>query len=150
MEKHKVCFKCGESKPLTEFYKQPKMSDGHVGKCKSCTCAAVRKHRNENVEKARAYDRERAKTPIRKAHFAEKQRKKRASDSKYTKAHNAVIRAIAKGTLIRPKTCGMCAVICKPDAHHDDHERTMDVMWLCSPCHAQRHVELGLIKMRDD
>ena len=33
----KKCFKCGVEKPLSEFYIHPKMSDGHLGKCKDCT-----------------------------------------------------------------------------------------------------------------
>lgn len=32
----KKCFKCGNVKPLIEFYKHPKMKDGHVNKCISC------------------------------------------------------------------------------------------------------------------
>jgi len=32
----KICFKCNKEKELTEFYKHPEMSDGHLGKCKEC------------------------------------------------------------------------------------------------------------------
>jgi hypothetical protein len=33
----KVCFKCSLEKQLTDFYKHKKTSDGHLGKCKTCT-----------------------------------------------------------------------------------------------------------------
>lgn len=26
--------------------------------------------------------------------------------------------------------------------YHEDHERPMDVVWLCQPCHAARHREI--------
>lgn len=32
----KVCFKCNQQKPLTEFYKHPLSSDGYFSKCKEC------------------------------------------------------------------------------------------------------------------
>lgn len=33
----KICFKCNKEKPLSDYYKHPRMGDGHLNKCKSCT-----------------------------------------------------------------------------------------------------------------
>lgn len=43
----KVCFRCGEEKPLSEFYKHQKMADGHLGKCKTCTKGDVKAREDE-------------------------------------------------------------------------------------------------------
>lgn len=45
----KECFKCNEILPLSDYYKHPKMSDGRLGKCKSCT----KKDSNKREEKLR-------------------------------------------------------------------------------------------------
>lgn len=65
----KTCFKCGENKPLNEFYKHSQMADGRLNKCKGCTKKDVSSHRHgAGREKVLAYDRARALTPERIAH----------------------------------------------------------------------------------
>ena len=136
----KKCFKCETVKPLTEFYKHPAMGDGHLNKCKVCTKNDANKHRAENLEKIRAYDRERGKIPERIKTNTEINRAWRAEDKRRTAAHNAVARAIRNGSLFR-----LPCIRCKAEksiAHHEDYDKPLEVMWLCQPCHKQRHKEL--------
>lgn len=55
----KKCWKCGETKPLLEFYKNRTKKDGHGDSCKICTKEYNRKyresHRKENVLYSRRY-----------------------------------------------------------------------------------------------
>lgn len=136
----KQCFKCKTVKPLTEFYKHTGMADGHLNKCKPCTKQDVGKHRLENLERVRAYDRERGKLPERQQLKNEVTRAWRSEDKRRVAAHNAVARAIAKG-FFKKQPCERCGNE-KSLAHHDDYDRKLDVMWLCQPCHKQRHKEL--------
>lgn len=143
--KEKQCFRCHRTLPLSDFYKHKMMGDGHLGKCKSCTREDVRLSRLANLEKTRAYDRDRNRNnPERKRKDREKQRNKRAKEGVvYTSAHNIFSRAIKTGKIVRPDHCSRCLIQCQPQGHHDDYNFPLDVMWLCPPCHAQRHLELG-------
>ena len=127
----KVCRTCGEEKDLSAFHKHKQMSDGRLNICKACTCERVRKHRAEN-DSVREYDRQRAKLPHRQA-----QLKKLAEGIK--PAHRAVSNAIARGRLIRPDKCSHCQKECKPEAHHDDYDKFLEVRWLCRSCHCKLH-----------
>jgi ribosomal protein S27AE len=137
----KECFKCHTVKPLTEFYKHSMMADGHLNKCKECTKNDANKHRSENLEKIRAYDRERGKIPERIKASTEVNRAWRAEDKRRAKAHSAVSHAIRSGDLVR-LPCVRCGEK-KSLAHHEDYDKPLDVMWLCQPCHKQRHKEIN-------
>ncbi|CAB4173261.1 hypothetical protein UFOVP953_44 [uncultured Caudovirales phage] len=141
MARFKECFKCKTVQPLTEFYKHQAMADGHLNKCKTCTKNDVATHRLQNIEKIRAYDRRRAKLPKRAKAAQEISAAWKQADKRRMKAHNAVARALKAGKLVR-QPCIRCGKQ-KSIAHHEDYDYSLKVMWLCQPCHKQRHKELN-------
>lgn len=136
----KKCFKCELEKPFTEFYVHNQMADGYLNKCRSCAKNDANKHRAENLEKIREYDRVRGKNADRIKKSAEITKIWRAQDKRRSVAHNIVARAIRKGDLC-PKPCERCNSE-KSIAHHEDYDQPLNVVWLCQSCHKKRHIEL--------
>lgn len=128
----KRCFRCRQRKPLAAFYRHPMMADGRLGKCKDCTKSDALKHRNENLEKIRQYDRERAKLPHRRASARQHTERWRKADPRRQIAHNAAIRHHRKA----PRCCQMCGLEKKLERHHPDYDLPLLVVWVCKPCHA--------------
>jgi len=141
MTSSKKCFKCKTVKPLTSFYKHHAMADGHLNKCKECTKNDATEHRSKNIEKIREYDRERGKNSERIKLNTEITKAWRQEDRRRGSAHNKVARAIKNGDIVR-SPCVRCGEA-KSLAHHEDYDRPLDVMWLCQPCHKQRHKEIN-------
>jgi ribosomal protein S27AE len=133
----KRCFKCGDEKPLTEFYRHPKMADGYLGKCKSCTRIDVAQNYRARIDHYVEYERNRAQNPQRKEMALEYQRRRRRRDPIKAAAHIATSNAIRDGRLIR-KPCESCGDA-NVDAHHDDYTRPLDVRWLCRRHHLAVH-----------
>ena len=133
----KVCFKCGEAKPRSEFYKHAQMGDGLLGKCKVCAKADVRANREKNIDRIRKYDRDRAKNPERMKAAAEISKAWRKEDARRGAAHRAVAYAVKTGALKRAP-CVVCGAS-KSVAHHPDYDKKLDVIWLCQPHHVALH-----------
>ena len=69
---------------------------------------------------------------------AKREWRKRNPDA--VRAHNAVARALRKGTLVRqPCRCGNP----RSEAHHPDYSKPLEVEWLCRRCHAEDHRREG-------
>lgn len=160
----KECFKCLIIKPISEFYKQAAMSDGHLNKCKECTKNDVKKHRIDNIEKVREYDRNRPNKhervlenkqrlqndPIAYKAMIDKKNEWCKRNKHKRNAQNKLARAVLKGVVIRKFECEKCTGTIKVEAHHEDYEKPLDVIWLCSKCHHERHVELRKIERQKD
>lgn len=148
----KTCFKCGEEKSLDEFYKHPRMADGHLNKCKSCTRGDVSKNREEKLDYYQQYDRDRGNLPHRVESRYEYVRTEggRAARARAGKAYNereelrykahyTLTNAIRDGKFRRECICEECLSFDKVEGHHDDYRFPLEVRWLCEECHKDWH-----------
>lgn len=72
----KVCFKCNNMKPLSEYYKHKQMGDGLLGKCKSCTKSDTKKQTDINTSTPEGLEKERKRhrDKYRKLNYKESQK----------------------------------------------------------------------------
>lgn len=133
----KVCFKCQRELPLSDFYKHSQMGDKHLNKCKECTKKDAKKHRLNNLDRIREYDRKRGNRQDKKY----RDRYKEKYPNKY-KAHNIVSNAIRDGKLFK-ESCEVCGSEDNIHAHHDDYLKPLNIRWLCAACHSQWHRDNG-------
>lgn len=147
----KSCFKCGEEKPLDDFYKHKEMADGHLNKCKECTKSDsnARRYDPKFRDYVLSYDRLRGRDPIRKEKNNQQARRAQPSvklakarawrsrnkDKQY--AHSKVNNAIRDGLLVK-QPCVVCGNP-KSEGHHEDYSKPLDVVWLCRQHHAEVH-----------
>lgn len=158
----KVCKKCGRELPISEFYVHKEMSDGHLSFCKECVRARVHKHREDNIERIREYDRNRPNNKERnekerKAILADEKRLKKYREQKrewgklnrYKRnAHNKVKRAIKNGDIVKSCNCEICGKSnCELQAHHYDYSKPLDVIWLCTECHGKIHKQYNKLEL---
>jgi hypothetical protein len=129
----KTCRLCSIDKNDSEFYKG-------LRQCKPCYRAKVRKYRQDNIDKVRAYDRDRGNRQDKK--YLAKYR--RQNPVKY-KAVTMVNHAIRDGRLHR-EPCEVCKTETRIHAHHDDYAKPLNVRWLCSAHHSQWHRDNGEAK----
>jgi hypothetical protein len=132
----KLCRQCSEVKPLTEFYHFANGNPLHI--CKSCHKERMRLHRLSNPQ-VQERERQRSKTPERRAHLRTVAMRWRQQNPKGYRAHNAANNAVRDRKLSR-QACQVCGTIEHVHKHHRDYTRPLDVTWLCAKCHRRLHV----------
>ena len=143
----KICGRCKQEKPLTEFYKSKR--DGYRSRCIPCDKMEVKEYynrpdvRERYIVRATRYKKESldkpgARTRL-KAYMREYARKYRKLPEVKLKiyARNYTNSAIKSGKIKR-EPCVMCAKD-KAEAHHLDYKRPWILMWLCRDCHTKVH-----------
>lgn len=137
VEEIQECFCCHKTKQLSEFYKHKLMANGHIGKCKECSKAAVRQNYAKNIKHYAEYDKLRSSMEERNRRRVERQRELRKLNPEKYLARLAVSNAIRHGELLK-QHCECCGDE-KAEAHHDDYNKPLDVIWLCFSCHLKQH-----------
>lgn len=130
---YKRCTKCGELKPLDEFYRNRSFGDGRQPSCKACFNITKKAYRDANPEKTkRAAERWRAAN-IERVRL-------------HARVRDTVGRALRRGDLVRPEACERCGRVQRIEGHHHDYTKPLEVEWLCGYCHKAEHARLDAIQ----
>ena len=146
---------------MSEYYQHKQMFDGHLNVCKECTKNRVGKHRQDNIDRIKEYDRNRPN----KKERVEKVRQRRdwlkvndrqkyqvqivAPKKKWDKnnpekkrAQTILNNAVRDKRIIKPIYCSICEKKTRLHGHHDDYSKPLDVEWMCAICHKTFHKDL--------
>ena len=137
----KTCFKCNNEKPLNEFYKHPKMGDGHLNKCKECTKSDSKKtySKIQSTPELAIKERKRQRLKEQKRRLDGKT-KQYPKKNTHIKANDLLSYAI-RHKKITKKPCEICGKH-NVQGHHEDYSKPLDVTWLCVRHHNDRHIHL--------
>ena len=150
----KTCKRCGGEFPVDDFYVHKAMADGHLNFCKLCTRKRVGKHRENNLDSIREYDRSRGMLPhrieARNIYIKTEQGKevKKKICEKWNKRNPKKRKAeIFFRNYMRyhpelKQPCEVCSTLEKVQGHHEDYDKPLEVRWLCPKHHKARHKEL--------
>ena len=159
MTSMKICFKCGQSKTLIEFYKRLETVDGHLNKCKVCTKNDAKASYRINIDKRKEYGRKRNAFPHRvrwQKHYQQtlvgKAARKMATARwrqkfprkylTYIITHNAI-----RDNRLNKRPCEICGETLV-QAHHDNYSKPLDVLWFCVRHHREKHVHMREMNLK--
>ena len=141
----KSCFKCGQSKPLSEYYTHKRMADGHLNKCIQCTkrdsqATTARKSSDPTWIIAERKRKRELQRRIVEAKGPPQFQGKKTYCKKQKQAVGIANKAYRKGIILK-EPCIICGNP-KAQGHHENYDKPLDVIWLCTRHHNDRHIHL--------
>lgn len=162
-----ICKTCHEEKEENDFYSDERRPTGRFAECILCCRARAlrwrRSHLNRAREQSKKWNREHREQIARcqRANNAENREKIREKNKRIyrshrneykqmvadwrkinpekAKAHDLFKSALHFGKIVRPEICSRCGKSGKIHGHHEDYSKPLEVIWLCSVCHARMH-----------
>ncbi|MEE8143243.1 MAG: hypothetical protein V3T77_09090, partial [Planctomycetota bacterium] len=123
--------------------KQAGTGSGLRSGCKECLKVVAKEYKSTEVGRLRLKANSRRYCRSDKGRLAAL-----ANTRKYYKRHpkkveawNTFKVAIRSGSVVRPNTCEKCGVECRPEGHHPDYSRPLEVVFVCRRCHVAIHRE---------
>lgn len=133
----KVCSTCEYSKDVSHFYWN-KRFEKYYYSCIECHRKNVKEYKTKKGADIMKWSKtEKGKTSINEA--------RKRSYAKFPEKWDARAKlryAVKMGRLSKPIVCDTCEENKVLQGHHEDYSKPLDVMWLCSKCHADRHTYL--------
>ena len=146
----KTCTRCGDTKPLTEFYRATAKKDGHETRCKVCARTQVLAYNQTDgaiplrrIRIARYLRSEKGKAATQRylgsAKDKQARRRYRQQNREKINARARVWRSMKAGILPKPSeiTCDSCGAPAAEYHHPNGYtdESALDIVPLCKPCH---------------
>lgn len=127
-----VCPKCGGTRIRKDYPSRPKWV------CEPCCRSAFREwtmnsHRKPASPRPLGVEAQNPAGVVRSKRW-------RCANPEKRRAHKLVEVAVMNGTIVR-KPCERCGSL-EAQAHHEDYTAPLEIIWLCSRHHRQRHIEL--------
>jgi hypothetical protein len=126
----KKCSKCHTLLPKSSFYKDKNKSSGLKSECKDCTKKAQKIYRSSEKYKEKAWEYQL------KYSNTESGKIQRKAYNKFTKEK------------IKKDYCCICGKNENIEAHHDNYNNPLDIIFLCKNHHEEHHKEFMEMKKR--
>jgi len=141
----KICGKCKQEKPVSEFYRSTR--DGYRSRCKNCSKEDYREYVRATGYHRR-YQKEYEKRPEVRERINRRRRQYRQRPEVRIKnmARWYTNHQIRAGKLKR-EPCAFCGRE-QGEAHHIDYNDPLLIVWLCADCH--RKIHQGALKGEGD
>jgi hypothetical protein len=137
----KTCSACKKTKCFLDFQKRAASKDGLTSSCDECLKKRDKARYLKEKEYRAARNKAYLQTEKGKASHKISVEKWQAANRIKRAAHIILGSAVKSGKVIPWPCCALPECNKKPEAHHPDYDRPLDVVWLCTEHHKQLHNE---------